>query len=241
MGQVQARPGRQVAALGVSADAQLRVRILARHAAKVFERARLGGNRLQVAHVEVLLPAHQGGIRPPKGHEYGLIRQQEGHRCKLRLLVAAVLKGEHPRPGKALGLRRLLRHGYVAQLGQAQLLVLLRELLADVAQGDRLPGIPGQQLREPTEIDIGNDAQYQIVHLIEWVHGKGNIPPPGEIIGHCSGIFHGFLLLEHKCVLKSCGKKASQSSRPQTRKIQIIFPRDMCVGKNTSQAASVEF
>ena len=35
--------------------------------------------------------------------------------------------------------------------------------------------------------------------------------------------------------------KASQSSRPQTRKIQIIFHRDMCVGKNTSQTASVEF
>ena len=36
-------------------------------------------------------------------------------------------------------------------------------------------------------------------------------------------------------------KKASQISRPQTRKIKIIFSRDMCVGKNTSQAASVEF
>ena len=36
-------------------------------------------------------------------------------------------------------------------------------------------------------------------------------------------------------------EKASQSSRPQTRKIQFIFHRDMRVGKNTSQAASVEF
>ena len=36
-------------------------------------------------------------------------------------------------------------------------------------------------------------------------------------------------------------KKASQSLRPQTQKIEIIFHRDMCVGKNTSQAASVEF
>ena len=35
--------------------------------------------------------------------------------------------------------------------------------------------------------------------------------------------------------------KASQSSRPQTRKIGIIFHRDMRVGKNISQAASVEF
>ena len=34
---------------------------------------------------------------------------------------------------------------------------------------------------------------------------------------------------------------ASQSLRPQTQKIQIIFHRDMCVGKNTAQAASVEF
>ena len=41
--------------------------------------------------------------------------------------------------------------------------------------------------------------------------------------------------------MKSACKKASQSSRPQTRKNEIIFHRDMCVGKNTSQAASVEF
>ena len=36
-------------------------------------------------------------------------------------------------------------------------------------------------------------------------------------------------------------KKASQSSRPQTRKNEIIFSRDMCVRENTAQAASVEF
>lgn len=30
-------------------------------------------------------------------------------------------------------------------------------------------------------------------------------------------------------------KKASQSSRPQTRKMGIIFHCDMCVGKNTAQ------
>ena len=36
-------------------------------------------------------------------------------------------------------------------------------------------------------------------------------------------------------------QKVSQSSRPQTRKIGIIFHRDMRVGKNTSQTASVEF
>ena len=34
---------------------------------------------------------------------------------------------------------------------------------------------------------------------------------------------------------------ASQSLRPQTQKMGIIFHRDMCVGKNTAQAASVEF
>jgi len=41
--------------------------------------------------------------------------------------------------------------------------------------------------------------------------------------------------------LRNFFQKASQSSRPQTRKIKIIFHRDMCVGKNTSQTASVEF
>ena len=36
--------------------------------------------------------------------------------------------------------------------------------------------------------------------------------------------------------------KASQSLPPAGgKKFQIIFHRDMCVGKNTSQAASVEF
>ena len=36
-------------------------------------------------------------------------------------------------------------------------------------------------------------------------------------------------------------KIASQSSRPQTRKNEIIFSRDMSVRENTAQAASVEF
>ena len=39
----------------------------------------------------------------------------------------------------------------------------------------------------------------------------------------------------------SAYKKASQSSRPQTRKVGIIFSRDLCVRENISQAASVEF
>ena len=34
---------------------------------------------------------------------------------------------------------------------------------------------------------------------------------------------------------------ASQSLRPQTQKMGIIFHRDMCVGKNTAQSASVDF
>ena len=36
-------------------------------------------------------------------------------------------------------------------------------------------------------------------------------------------------------------QKPRRVCRPQAAKIQIIFHRDMCVGKNTSQAASVEF
>ena len=35
--------------------------------------------------------------------------------------------------------------------------------------------------------------------------------------------------------------KASQSLPPAGGKLEIIFHRDMCVGKNTSQAAGVEF
>ena len=37
------------------------------------------------------------------------------------------------------------------------------------------------------------------------------------------------------------GGKASQSLRPQAQKIGIIFHRDICVGKNSPQAAGVEF
>ena len=36
-------------------------------------------------------------------------------------------------------------------------------------------------------------------------------------------------------------KKPRRVCRPQAQKIQIIFHRDMCVVKNISQAASVEF
>ena len=36
-------------------------------------------------------------------------------------------------------------------------------------------------------------------------------------------------------------KKPRRVRRPQAAKIEIIFHRDMRVGKNTSQAASVEF
>ena len=36
-------------------------------------------------------------------------------------------------------------------------------------------------------------------------------------------------------------KKPRRVCRPQAAKIEIIFHRDMRVGKNTSQAASVEF
>ncbi len=36
-------------------------------------------------------------------------------------------------------------------------------------------------------------------------------------------------------------QNASQSSRPQTRKVAIIFSRHLCVRENTSQAASVKF
>ena len=53
---------------------------------------------------------------------------------------------------------------------------------------------------------------------------------------------HDPILLRHNFIINTSFRLISLAEFPSADvKTPIIFPRDMCVGKNTSQAASVEF
>ena len=56
-----------------------------------------------------------------------------------------------------------------------------------------------------------------------------------------AGVRTGFAMTLTIIAVAPPHKKPRRVRRPQAAKIEIIFHRDMRVGKNTSQAASVEF
>ena len=204
------RPGGQIAALGVSADAQGTPGAGPGHGPGILRGLHLGRDGGKEAHVEVLLPAHNGHVRAPVGGVYAAVRQQEGHGGKLHLpvLVVEALKGEQghlPEPGR---LRRLAHQRDVVQGGQAQLFVLLRQQAAHVPHGHGVLGIEAAQPGDVLQLDIGNDAQEQVVHLVEPVLGKGQVAPPPEVVGHGGAGFrlvrHGGYLLIISVIAGSC-------------------------------------
>ena len=199
------RPGRQISSLGVSADAQGAPGAGPGHGLGVLRGLQLGGNGGQEAHVEVLLPAHNGHVRAAIGDVYAAVRQQEGYGGKLHLLglVVEAFKGEQrhvPEPGR---LRRRPHQGDIVQGGQAQLFVLLRQLAAHIPHGHGVLGVEAPQLPELLQIDVGNDAQDQAVHLVEAVLGKGQVAPPPEVVEHggvgAGLVRHGGSLLFDYC------------------------------------------
>ena len=208
--QVDRRPGRQISSLGVSADAQGTPGAGPGHGPGILRGLHLGGDGGKEAHVEVLLPAHNGHVRAPVGGVYAAVRQQEGHGGKLHLpvLVVEALKGEQghlPEPGR---LRRLAHQRDVVQGGQAQLLVLLRQQAAHVSHGHGVLRVEAAQPGDVLQLDIGNDAQEQVVHLVEPVLGKGQVAPPPEVVGHGGAGFrlvrHGGYLLVLNVIAGSC-------------------------------------
>ena len=198
---VQRGVGRQIAALGVAADPQRTVGAVPRHVLHVGHRAGLGRHRVHEAEVQVLLPAHQRPVGAHKGAEQRAVRNQEGHRVQLHLLflVPHRLIAQHPHAAEPLGLRRQTHQGDVVVGGQPLLLVLRRHAGDHVAQRHGLVRLAAFQLRKAAEVQVGDDAQHQIVHLVKAVLGEGQVAPPAQIVEHRG--FHGFFIFAHGVLL----------------------------------------
>ena len=104
-------------------------------------------------------------------------------------------EAEHPHIAEALRLRRQTHQWDIRQLRQAALLVLLRQAGGYLRQRHGLGGVGGLQIVKPAKIDIGDDAQHQIVHLVEAVPAEGQIAPPAQIVHDRSVFLHMYLLL----------------------------------------------
>ena len=103
-------------------------------------------------------------------------------------------EAKHPHLAEALRLRRQAHQRDIVQLRQAQLLVLLRQAGGHLRQGHSPGGIGGLQIVKPAEIDIGDDAQHQIVHLVEAVPCEGQVAPPAQVVHDSPVLFHMPLL-----------------------------------------------
>ena len=95
-------------------------------------------------------------------------------------------EAEHPHLAEARRLRRKAHEGDIVQLRKAQLLVLLRQAGGHVRQRHGLV--------EAAKIQVGDDAQHQIVHLVEAVLREGQVAPPAQIVHDRSVFLHTYLL-----------------------------------------------
>ena len=102
------------------------------------------------------------------------------------LFVVFVGVAEQAQVPEAFGLCRQTQQGEIAELGEAQLVILVGEQGCDLGQGGRRGGVLGMDRVDAAEVDIGEDAQHQVVHLVEAVTGKGQVAAPAEIIEGCA-------------------------------------------------------
>ena len=164
---------RKVAALGVSADAQPRVRILPRHAAKVFERARLGGDDLEVAHVQVLLPTDDGIVRAAVGKIDAAVAQLDRQRRELLLarVIHQLAVAVQQHPAEAHGVRHAAHEVGDAPRDQHTHVDLLPVMAGEVGSRCVAQRHAAPQLRrrhDALEVDEAQLRQDQAVHLVEW-------------------------------------------------------------------------
>jgi len=222
--QMDRRPRRQIPALGVATDAVGTVLAGPDHLLSVLRGTGLCRHRLQIAHVEVLLPAHQTGIRPPIGDEHAAVRQQEGHGGKLHLLrlVIAALKGEQPGIPEPLRLRRRPHHRDIVQRRQAQLFIRRRQPGAYVPDGHGVLGVLAPQAVDLPKVDVGDDAQHQIVHLIEGVLLQRQISSPLEIVANRIFVLSGHSFPPARIIVQD--KVYHTPSPGASRRMTCLFP-----------------
>ena len=94
------------------------------------------------------------------------------------------------RPGCQLHQRQ------VAQLAEPQLVVLRRQQRADVRQRGCGGRVFGMHRIDAAEVDVGDDAQHQVVHLVERIPLERQVAPPAEVVEHCAA--------DRRCQLFRC-------------------------------------
>ena len=179
------RPGgsknRQISTLGVSAQPQ-RAGIRQGHIPGILQRQPLGGDGLLEGHIEILLPAHQGTVRPPECQKQAAVIQAERHGSELGLLLRAELVTVHPdlALSEANGLHgsakqnQVILHsgsGFIVLSGE-QVLPCLLQRQGGVRLRFRLSGV----------MDIGKSRKNQCVHRIQRSLGEGQVPSPLDVI-----------------------------------------------------------
>ena len=101
-----------------------------------------------------------------------------------------------PHIPEALRLGRQLHQGQVAQLAEPKLVVLLRQQRAYLRQGGRGGRVFGVCRGDAAEVDVGDDAQHQVIYLVERVALKCQVAPPAQIVEHCAA--------DRRCQLFRC-------------------------------------
>lgn len=152
---------------------------------------RLRGDRVLEGHVKILLPAHQGGVRPPKGHVAQVGGKLEGNRGELLFLARVHLLGE----AHDLDITEPGTGGQGGEEPAAVLLVPdpLEELgevfgPKEVLQGDAHPIVEGGDVQG--KVHVRHPGEDQAVHPAK---GPGR---QGVQIVFCVGndVFHGGIL-----------------------------------------------
>ena len=252
--QMDRRPCRQIAALGMSTDPQRLSGHFLRHLQRIFRGAQLRRNSGKEAHVEILLPAHQRGVRAAVGNKHAVIRQQKGHSGKLHhlFLIVVALKGEHFYITKSLGYRHSAHEGNIVLRGKSQLLIFLCQHGAHFAHGHGIHRLKTAKLCEASKINIRNNAQQQIVHFVESILRHAQITAPLQIVPnggfgilfrHCFPLQSFFAILAHRCaqnkaysVNKICSRSAPCAG---VLRLKCVFYRGsaMTMGISTGTAS----
>ena len=177
-------PSRQITALGMATDPQTAPGHTVCHLCGILRSAQLRRHGGHKAHIEILDPAHKGGIGSAIGHKHTLIGQQEGYGRKLHhlFLIIAVLKSKHLHIAKTGCGSHSSHHGDIVLGRKAALLVLLCQKCAHIANGHSICGIKTAQTDNAAKIDIGHDTQQQVIHLIKTILREEQIAAPAQII-----------------------------------------------------------
>ena len=179
---------RQVAALGVSPQAQLSPRQLLCRLPDILHRHGLSRDLGHASHVQIFLPTGQGIVRPPEGHvqpPIPCVHRQGGELLRPVIIqpVGKAVQLHVPEPGTRGHFpqhqRDVRRHQH-AHVDTLRLAVALEKRLRRPVQ--RHAALLSRRGHDAAEIQKGKLRQDQIVHLVERSLRQRQVSPPIQII-----------------------------------------------------------